>query len=182
MSKDIDVRIATPLGGIVLRVFPAKAPVTAGDFLERVDGRQYTGAAFYRAVRNDNDSNPQKITVLQGGLMDVNVPPGRLFHESTFVTGLRHVDGAVSAVRLEPGSASTASFFICVGDQPALDFGGFRHRDGQGYAAFGLVTDGMDIVRNIHARPTTAEAPHPVIAGQMFAEPVPFLSVARIAP
>jgi peptidyl-prolyl cis-trans isomerase A (cyclophilin A) len=175
MSQGDGVRIITPLGTIMVRVFPAKAPVTAGDFLERVVCKLYAGATFYRAVRHDNDSNPRKIMVLQGGVMDVSA---QLVHESTFATGLRHVDGAVSAVRLEPGSGSTASFFVCVGDQPELDFGGFRHPDGQGYAVFGRVTDGMDIIRKIHAFATTEAASNPIVAGQLLAEPVPF-DIAR---
>jgi peptidyl-prolyl cis-trans isomerase A (cyclophilin A) len=181
VGRDIDVRIVTPLGGITVRVFPARAPVTAGDFLEHVAAKLYEGATFYRAVRHDNDSNPCKITVLQGGVMDMSASFGGLVHESTFVTGLRHVDGAVSAARLEPGSGTSASFFICVGDQSELDFGGFRHPDGQGYAVFGQVTEGMDIVRKIHALPTVAQAPHPVILGQLLANPVQFLSVVRVA-
>jgi peptidyl-prolyl cis-trans isomerase A (cyclophilin A) len=126
MDQRIDVRIVTTVGSITVRVFPAKAPATAGAFLERVDGKRYAGAKFYRAVRHDNDSNPRKISVLQGGTMDLDPPDEWLIHESTVVTGLQHVDGAVSAARFEPGSGSAASFFICIGDQPELDFGGCR--------------------------------------------------------
>jgi peptidyl-prolyl cis-trans isomerase A (cyclophilin A) len=181
MSQDVDVLIVTPLGNVSLRVFPARAPVTAGSFLRHVDAGQFSGAAFYRTVRRDNDHTEQPIRVVQGGLMDLKESFERLDHEPTHVTGLQHVDGAVSAARREIGNATAASFFICVGDQPALDFGGLRSPDGQGYAAFGRVIDGMDVIRRIHALPTVTGAPHPRLVGQMLTEPVPFLSVARIA-
>lgn len=181
MNQDVDVRIVMPLGSVTVRVFPARAPATAGGFLKLVDAKQFAGAIFYRVVRRDNDHNPQPIQVVQGGVMDLNAPFEGLVHEPTTVTGLRHVDGTASAARREPGTASGASFFICLGDQPTLDFGGLRNPDGQGFAAFGHVIDGMDIVRRIHALPTAADALHPRLVGQMLAEPVPFLSVARIA-
>ena len=149
----------TPLGNVSLRVFPARAPVTAGGFLKHVDAGQFVGAAFYRTVRRDNDHTQQPIQVVQGGLMDLKESFERLIHEPTHVTGLRHVDGTVSAARRELGSASAASFFICLGDQPALDFGGLRSPDGQGYAAFGLVIDGMDLIRRMHMFPTVRDAP-----------------------
>lgn len=180
MSEGVDVLIATSLGHVSLRVFPARSPVTASDFLKHVDTGQFVRGAFYRTVRRDNDYTQQPIQVVQGGLMDLADSFARLVHEPTHVTGLRHIDGTVSAARLEPGSASAASFFICLGDQPALDFGGLRNPDGQGFAAFGQVIAGMHVVRRIYALPTVADAPHPVLAGQMLAEPVPFLSVARI--
>ena len=180
MLQDVDVRIVTPLGAIVLRVFPARAPVTAGDFLKYVDAGQFAGAAFYRAVRHDNDHTEQPIQVVQGGLMDLKESFERLEHEPTHVTGMQHVDGTVSAARREIGSATAASFFICVGDQPSLNFGGLRNSDGQGYAAFGLVVDGMDLIRRIHALPTMMDASRSHLVGQTLVEPVPFLSVGRI--
>ena len=180
MIQDVDVRIGTLLGNVSLRVYPARAPVTAVRFLKHVDGGQFAGAAFYRAVRYDNDHTPQPIQVVQGGLMDLKDSFDPLAHEPTYVTGLQHVNGTVSAGRRELGNASAASFFICVGDQPTLDFGGLRNPDGQGYAAFGHVIDGMEIVRRIHALPTVTDAPYRGLAGQMLAEPVPFLSVTRV--
>jgi peptidyl-prolyl cis-trans isomerase A (cyclophilin A) len=176
MGQDVDVRIATPLGNVLLRVFPAKAPVTAGSFLKHVDAGRFASAAFYRVVRHDNDPTQQPIQVVQGGLMDLMESFERLVHEPTHVTGLRHIDGTVSAARREIGNATAASFFVCVGEQPALDFGGLRSSDGQGYAAFGFVVDGLDIIRRIHALPTKTIASH----GQLLIEPVPFLSVSRI--
>jgi peptidyl-prolyl cis-trans isomerase A (cyclophilin A) len=181
MIQDVDVRIVTPLGNVSLRVFPARAPVTAGSFLKHVDAGQFAGAAFYRAVRHDNDHTQHPIQVVQGGLMDLKDFFEQLAHEPTHITGLQHVNGTVSAGRSELGNASAASFFICLGDQPALDFGGLRNPDGQGYAAFGFVVDGMDLIRRIHGLPTVTDAPNPRLVGQMLAEPVPFLSVARIA-
>ena len=77
-------------------------------------------------------------------------------HEPTSVTGIRHLDGVVSMARSEPGSAST-EFFICIGDQPALDFGGNRNPDGQGFAAFGKVIKGMEVVRSIQIMRDTGQ-------------------------
>ena len=95
-----------------------------------------------------------KIEVIQGGLYEddeiVKHPPIR--HETTKETGLKHLDGTLSMARMEPGTAST-EFFICIGDQPELDFGGRRNPDGQGFAAFGKVVEGMDVVRKIQQLP-----------------------------
>jgi len=180
MDGEVDVLVVTPLGSISVRVFLARAPVTGGAFLACVDEKQFASAAFYRTVRPDNDCNPHPIQVVQGGVIDLSDSKG-LAHEPTNLTGLRHADGAVSAARRELGTGTAASFFVCIGAQPALDFGGARHSDGQGYAVFGCVTSGMDVVRRIHALPTAANAPHPLLAGQMLAARVPFLSVARVA-
>jgi peptidyl-prolyl cis-trans isomerase A (cyclophilin A) len=92
--------------------------------------------------------------------------------ETTAQTGRRHVDGTVSLARAEPGTGSAQYFFICIGDQPALDFGGTRNPDGQGFAAFGRVVRGMDVVRRIHALPADGEADSEYMRGQMLTEPV----------
>ncbi len=165
------VVLSTAWGDILIEVDPARAPVTAGNFLGYVDARLYEGTSFFRTVTLDNQPRDTvKIEVIQGGEVDPErcFPP--ILHETTRVTGLRHVDGAVSMARATPGSA-TSSFFICVNDQPELDFGGRRNPDGQGFAAFGRVLSGMDVVRKIHGAPAD---------GQRLAPPVPIRSAKRV--
>ena len=168
------VRLETDLGAIVLEVYPDRAPASAANFLRYVDEGRFDGASFYRVVTPDNQpDNPVKIEVVQGGLGFADDHPRRLPpipHETTAETGLAHRDGTVSMARLEPGTASS-EFFICVGDQPELDFGGRRNPDGQGFAAFGRVVEGMDVVRRIHALPAD---------GQMLAEPVTIRRAVRV--
>lgn len=145
------VQIVTNVGTIMLELYPEKAPVTVENFLQLVDGNAYENASFYRVVRMDNQPvNPVKIEVIQGGLRDDQLVETyeTIKHETTNETGVKHLDGVISMARNEPGSAST-EFFICIGDQPELDFDGKRNPDGQGFAAFGVVLDGMDVVRQI---------------------------------
>lgn len=142
------VCIQTDLGKIILELFPAQAPVTVANFLRYADENRYQGATFYRTVRLDNQpQSPIKIEVIQGGLgmghHSAKLPPIPL--ETTAQTSLRHQDGTVSMARLEPDSAQS-EFFICIGDQPELDYGGKRNPDGQGFAAFGHVLEGMEVV------------------------------------
>jgi peptidyl-prolyl cis-trans isomerase A (cyclophilin A) len=146
------VLMRTELGDIILEIFEDAAPISASNFLAYVDEELYDGAHFYRVVRMDNQpDNDVKIEVIQGGLgfeaADRRAP---IEHETTAATGVKHLDGVLSMARLEPGTASS-EFFICVGAQPELDYGGARNPDGQGFAAFGRVTDGMDVVRAIQA-------------------------------
>ena len=148
------VQIVTNVGTIMLELYPEKAPVTVENFLQLVDGNAYENASFYRVVRMDNQPvNPVKIEVIQGGLRDDQLVETyeTIKHETTNETGVKHLDGVISMARNEPGSAST-EFFICIGDQPELDFGGKRNPDGQGFAAFGVVTDGMDVCSPNSAR------------------------------
>lgn len=145
------VLMETVLGEITIEVYLEKAPATAANFLRYVEEGRFEGATFYRVVRLDNQpDNDVKIEVIQGGLGDRNdgkrLPP--IEHETTRETGIRHLDGVISMARDRPGSASS-EFFICVGDQPELDYGGRRNPDGQGFAAFGRVIAGMDVVRKI---------------------------------
>ncbi len=151
------VRMETEIGPIVIAVNESEAPVTVANFLRYVDEERWTGAHFYRVVTSENQpNNSVRIAVVQGGLgweeSDAGLPPIR--HETTKETGLAHLSGTISMARNEPGTASS-EFFICLGPQPALDFGGPRNPDGQGFAAFGRVIKGMDIVRRIHALPET---------------------------
>jgi len=148
------VVISTQLGDIEAELYIDKAPVTAGNFLKYVDSGKYnTNACFYRTVRMDNQPDkPIKIEVIQGGFYSDSVIEKIQFplirHETTMETGILHKDGVLSMARNEPGTASS-EFFICIGDQPALNFGGNRNPDGQGFAAFGKVINGMEVVRKI---------------------------------
>lgn len=153
---EVLVILATALGAIEVAVDPVHAPLSAGDFLKYVDRGLFNGAAFYRTVRPDNDANPVKIDVIQGGLMDEKrlLPP--IPHEPTNRTGLHHRDGTISIARDAPGTGTAGAFFICIGDQPELDFGGRRNPDRQGFAAFGQVVRGMDAVRAIWKSKTGA--------------------------
>ena len=154
-DPDPKVRIKTALGDIEVEIYERQAPVTAANFLRHVAAGLFKGASFYRVVRPDNQpDNAVKIEVIQGGLRfsrgESPLPP--IEHETTAKTGILHRDGVISMARDAPGSA-TSEFFICIGDQPELDFGGRRNPDGQGFAAFGRVVSGMDIVRKIQRQP-----------------------------
>lgn len=145
------VKMETPLGDIVLEIDTKRAPITAFNFLRHVQDSTYNNGKFYRVVRLDNQpKNEIKIEVVQGGIFTeirfdrINPIP----HETTKETGLKHLDGTISMARMQPGSATT-EFFICVNDQPDLDFGASRNPDKQGFAAFGKVIEGMDVVREI---------------------------------
>ncbi len=145
------VKFGTSFGEILLEIDTINAPITAKNFLKHIDAETYKNAVFYRVVRMDNQpKNDIKIEVIQGGVF-VEVQFEKIepiIHETTEETGLKHLDGTLSMARSAPGTAST-EFFICVGNQPELDFGGKRNPDGQGFAAFGQVVKGMDVVRKI---------------------------------
>jgi len=149
----------TSLGEIVCEIDTIHAPVTASNFLNHVKNGTFENAMFYRVVRPDNQPySKEKIEVIQGGLYDDKIIDKikPIPHETTAVTGLKHTDGALSMARNEPGTAST-EFFICVGDQPSLDFGGKRNPDGQGFAVFGHVISGMEVVRKIQQLKDTSQ-------------------------
>ena len=165
------VAIATSLGVIEVALEAGKAPRTTANFLRYVEAGAYAGGAFHRTVTLDNQpQNQVKIQVIQGGAPEADkaLPPIAL--ERTRDTGLRHVDGAISMARGGPDTA-TSDFFICIGDQPELDCGGRRNPDGQGFAAFGRVVEGMAIVRRIQIQPAQ---------GQTLTPPVKILSVRRV--
>jgi peptidyl-prolyl cis-trans isomerase A (cyclophilin A) len=159
------VRIRTTLGDIIVAVDSVRAPATSANFLRYVDAGAYRDGHFHRTVRPDNQPDtPTKIEVIQGGRARADAarfPAIPL--ERTSVTGLRHRDGTISMARGGPDTA-TSDFFLCLGDQPSLDFGGARNPDGQGFAAFGQVVQGMDIVRAIQQAPAQAQRLTPTIA------------------
>jgi len=158
------VIIQTELGDIEVDIDSIHAPITAANFLRYVDLGFYRVGRFHRTVRADNQPTSKvKIAVVQAGLDSLRVkdfPPIPL--ERTKVTGIKHTDGAISMARDGPNTA-TSDFFICVGDQPSLDYGGKRNPDGQGFAAFGHVVLGMDIVRKIHQAPAEGQRLEPPI-------------------
>ncbi|MEN8201897.1 MAG: peptidylprolyl isomerase [Bacteroidota bacterium] len=150
-NKYSRVWIKTDLGDLLVEIYPDQAPFTATNFLSHVEKGTYTNSVFYRVVRMDNQpENQVKIEVIQGGLFDDKLIDTHvsIAHETTEETGISHRDGVISMARNEPGTAST-EFFICIGDQPSLDYHGDRNPDGQGFAAFGKIILGMDVVRTI---------------------------------
>jgi peptidyl-prolyl cis-trans isomerase A (cyclophilin A) len=153
------VILTTDAGEIEIEVDTAKAPATSANFLKYVDAGLYDGGRFHRTVRLDNQpNNAVKIEVIQGAASRerrAEFPPA-IPLERTSVTGLSHKDGTVSMARSGPDSGRD-EFFICIGDQLSLDFGGARNPDGQGFAAFGRVVRGMDVVRKIHTSPANAQ-------------------------
>ncbi len=159
------VLIQTLRGDIVVEVDTARAPATAANFLRYVDAGMYDGARFHRTVRAGNQAGQTApIAVIQAGVNPNRVPNGfpPITLERTSVTGLRHLDGVISMARDGPDTA-TSDFFICIGDQPSLDYGGKRNADGQGFAAFGRVVKGMAVVRRIQGAPADGERLTPPI-------------------
>lgn len=150
-EEKILIEISTELGNILLELYPEAAPITTLNFMEYVDSGHFTAASFYRTVTMDNQpDNGIKIEVIQGGLSGSGRSPGikSITHETTEVTDLKHLHGTISMARSKPGTASS-EFFICINDHPSLDYGGMRNPDGQGFAAFGKVIKGMDVVKTI---------------------------------
>jgi peptidyl-prolyl cis-trans isomerase A (cyclophilin A) len=182
------VRIETDFGAIRVALATTEAPGTTANFLRYVDAGFYDGGRFHRTVRLDNQSNANlgkeaigagidpsadraqlpndtiAIEVIQGGInpereADLGEP---IPLERTSETGLSHVDGTISMARLTPDSA-VSDFFLCINDQPDLDFGGMRNPDGQGFAAFGQVIEGMDVVRTIQNQPHDGQRLEPLV-------------------
>jgi peptidyl-prolyl cis-trans isomerase A (cyclophilin A) len=163
--KPVRVVIETDHGDIEVELDPARAPKTAANFLRYVDGKFYDGGQFHRSVTPDNQpKNRVKIEVIQAGTnpqkKNKDFEPIKL--ERTRDTKLSHKDGTISMARDEPDTA-TSDFFICIGDQPELDFGGKRNPDAQGFAAFGRVVKGMDVVKKIQKSPADGQTLKPPI-------------------
>lgn len=164
-AKPVRVKIETDKGDIEVELDPAKAPGTVANFLKYVDGKFYDGGRFHRTVTPDNQpGNKVKIEVVQAG---VNPEKAKdefkaIKLERTKDTGLTHKDGTISMARSGPDTA-TGDFFICIGDQPELDFGGKRNPDGQGFAAFGRVTKGLSVVKKIQSSPAKQQALDPPV-------------------
>ena len=163
--------IKTSLGDIHFQVFPDQAPITVANFINYVELGNFVGANFYRVVRLDNQPNDSvKIEVIQGNFVDFERRLEPIAHETTEMTGILHKHGTISMARADPGSAS-AAFFICINDQPELDFAGRRNPDGQGFAAFGQVIKGMEVALQIQQRATN---------GQQLVEPIHITSIRAL--
>jgi peptidyl-prolyl cis-trans isomerase A (cyclophilin A) len=151
------IEIQTNFGDIIVELYPEKAPKTVAAFLSYVDSGFYKNSSFYRVLKaEDQPSNSPKSDLIQGGIWQTDYKkqlkvPG-IPHETTQQTGILHKDGVISLARTSPGTAST-EFFICIGNQPAYDYGGNANPDKQGFAAFGKVIEGMDVVKQIHKQP-----------------------------
>ena len=184
----VEVVIETSFGDIGIRLEAACAPHTVANFLAYVDAGLYNGGIFHRTVRLDNNANTNlrkeaigagidkeadrsklpndaiSIEVIQGGINPERSGElrGPIPLERTSETGIAHHDGTISMARLTPDSA-VSDFFICINAQPELDFGGKRNPDGQGFAAFGQVMAGMDVVRTIHQQPSDGQSLEPKV-------------------
>ena len=174
----VKVVMTTALGPIIIALETQRAPVTAAYILRHVDEKRLDSGAFYRAYKILPDGS---IGLVQGGIQDGRklLPP--VAHESTTTTGLTHDEGAISLARAAPGSAQ-AQFFIILGTLKALDADPARPGDNQGYAVFGRVTEGMDVVRAILNVPISATKGEGAMKGQMIEAPVKIITVTRLIP
>ena len=174
--RTVRVNVETGQGVIVIELYVDQAPITTANFLRHVDQKRYDGATFFRASRSPG---PVDYGLIQGGLQG---DPARVLkpiaHEPTTQTGIKHTDGVVSIARNAPGTA-TSDFFICVGDAPYLDADPAAPGDNAGFAAFGKVVEGMDVVHKIINLPTPGVAVNPVMKGQILEPPVPILRARR---
>ncbi len=178
-AKTTHVIMETELGNIEIEVYNSRAPLSAENFLYYVDNDLYGDQGFYRAVRPDTDPRGLGMQIIQGGLLSTESVTAFIDHETTEMTGLSHTDGAVSIARDEPGTGSAAYFFISIGDNTSLDYGGARNPDGQGYAVFGQVVKGMDVVRAIQMRETQGPSDNPATKGQFLTKPVRIIAARR---
>lgn len=178
----ISIRIETEFGTIRAELFDAEAPITVTNFLHYVEEGLYDRGQFHRTVTAENNANtnlnlseddiasgqvPNDSIAIQVIQASINAEhedelDGPIPLERTSETGLQHLDGTLSMARTTPNSA-VSDFFICINDQPALDFGGMRNPDGQGFAAFGRVVEGMDVVRTIQAQPARGQILTPAV-------------------
>jgi peptidyl-prolyl cis-trans isomerase A (cyclophilin A) len=165
-AKPVRVLIETAAGEIEAEIDTTRAPITGANFLKYVDAGLFDGGRFFRTVRPDNQiDKPVRIAVIQAAASRDRRAEffAAIPLERTSATGIAHKDGTLSMARSTPDTARD-SFSICVGDQPDLDFGGRRQPDGQGFAAFGQVVRGMDVVRTIQMGPAKGETLTPEVA------------------
>ncbi|MCY3822189.1 MAG: peptidylprolyl isomerase [Gammaproteobacteria bacterium] len=177
----VRVVFETALGDVEITVYPSRAPISAGNFLAYVDGGHYDGATLYRAARK---SAPGTIGIVQGGLLatamsgesaylDRATPPfPPIDHETTQTTGIPNERGTLALARLEPGTASS-EFFFNLSDNPELDTGtGTPGRDGFGYATFGRVIRGMEVLDAMLDLPADGETTIDQVRGQILRDPI----------
>ena len=170
--------LQTTVGTIHIELYSEKAPISVANFLRYADDGYFNNTSFYRAVRYENDNGSPKIEVIQGGIGDGERAYPMIMHESTNISGLKHLDGTLSMSRGAVDTA-TSDFFICIGDQSGLDFGASRNSDGLGFAAFGRVTSGMDIVRKIHQMPSDKLTDNSYVKGQLINNPIIIKTIQR---
>lgn len=170
-QTSIQCVIKTSLGNIYIELYPEKAPITVNNFMKYVDKDLFKNSSFFRTCTPENEADRDiKIEVIQGGDIDEEKLFGPIKIETTEQTKILHKHGTISMARAEPNTAQS-NFFICINDQPELDFKGKRNPDGQGFAAFGQVTKGMDVVLQIQAQKNE---------GQMIPNPIVIYTIKRI--
>lgn len=178
----VRVSLLTSEGPILLDIETERAPITAKNFLRYVDARRLDNAAFYRSVGQIGGTNGiPDYGFAQGG---VQYNPKKLFppiaHEPTTKTGLSHTDGAISMARLAPGTAN-GDWFIIVGDMKSMDANPAAPGDNLGYAVFGKVIEGMDVVKKIVMAPKSPTLGEGVMKGQMLAPTIKIISAKRVS-
>ncbi len=179
LAPFVRVGLNTSLGLIELELDRAHAPVTTANFLRYVDQRRFDGVSFYRVMRLGSDAKGAPQGLIQAGPRgDFRRVLKPIAHEPTSQTGLRHGAGAISMARFAPGTA-TGDFSILLSPLPALDADPSAPGDNAGYAVFGRVTGGMDVVRKIYEVPLSATLGEGVLNGQMIAAPVKIISARR---
>ncbi len=173
----VKVAMRTELGTLVLEIEKERAPITAANFLRYVDQKRFDGITFYRAVKiGDTGEYGFAQAGVKGDPKRVLKP---IAHEPTTATGLSHVSGAISMARLAPGSA-TAEFFMVLGDLKAMDANPQASGDNLGYAVFGKIIEGMEVLRAIIEQPRSPTAGQGVMKGQMLAKEIKILTVRRV--
>lgn len=146
--------VETSLGQFEIELEAAKAPISVANFLAYVDAGAYDGGSFHRTVRPGTESRTDyPIQVIQASRARGKAGRAPIALERTSVTGLKHLAGTLSMARSTAADSASSDFFVCVTDTPELDYGGHRNPDGQGFAAFGRVVSGMDVVMTIHGSP-----------------------------
>lgn len=174
-TSDPEVVLHMAEGDVVLALDPTHAPLTTANFLRYVDQKRLDGVTFYRTMKLGDG-----IGLIQGGARGDPkrvLPP--VAHEPTTQTGLSHGEGAISMARYEPGSA-TSDFFITASAMPSLDADPAQSGDNAGFAVFGHVASGMDVVKRILDAPTSPTEGEGVMKGQMLAPPIVILTARRV--
>jgi peptidyl-prolyl cis-trans isomerase A (cyclophilin A) len=171
----VRVALDTSEGRIVIELDKARAPITTANFLKYVDQKRLDGIGFYRTAKGG-----PHFGFVQFGVQNAPkrvLPP--IKHEPTTLTGLKHLDGTISIARYAPGTAN-GDFTIMVGDQPSLDANPAAPGDNQGYAAFGHVVEGMEVIQKIFDAPTSPTAGEGLMKGQMIVPPILITAARRI--